>query len=136
MTLPVGGMSAGFVVSDFVAEAVPHSTLASYTFKAGIEPNVIPTTCAAQPNTFSRLVSVGRTACQDDTKYTWSWTFDDDGSSQLELWFEFPSGDDRVLHGVRNIPAEQIVWTNQQSPTGTVQAYDGPDNFTVSYLPD
>lgn len=33
--------------------------------------------------------------------------------------------------GVYEIPPEHIVWINQQSPTGMVQVYGGPGNFTV-----
>lgn len=89
-----------------------------------------------------------RTPCADD-RYAWAWTIlpsAPGGSSgpetdteaagrdaanatcNVEYWFEGPS---YRLYASHHVPANQIVWTNQQSPTGNVQAYAGPANFTV-----
>lgn len=79
-----------------------------------------------------------RTPCADDG-YTWAWTVLDTSASSdsstsdnttcnIEYWFE---GASYSLYASHPVPASQIVWTNQQSPTGNVQVYAGPANFTV-----
>ncbi|KAK8093476.1 hypothetical protein PG997_000161 [Apiospora hydei] len=97
------------------------------------------------------LVNVTRTPCADDARYTWAWTILTTTSSSsssksdsdtekadtsstanttcnIEYWFDGPG---YSLYASHHVPADQIIWTNQQSPTGTVQAYAGPANFTV-----
>ncbi|KAK7949280.1 uncharacterized protein PG986_010166 [Apiospora aurea] len=98
------------------------------------------------------LANVTRTPCADDARYTWAWTIltttttgsssksdsetaADTGSSSttnttcdIEYWFDGPG---YSLYASHHVPADPIVWANQQSPTGTVQAYAGPANFTV-----
>ncbi|KAK8040071.1 hypothetical protein PG993_008482 [Apiospora rasikravindrae] len=90
------------------------------------------------------LVNVTRTPCADDARYTWAWTILTSGTGaesdaeadtsttnttcNIEYWFD---GSGYSLYASHHVPADQIVWTNQQSPTGTVQAYAGPANFTV-----
>ncbi|KAK8862853.1 hypothetical protein PGQ11_009088 [Apiospora arundinis] len=113
----------------------------SYSFDLSTSTNTIATSCTATPRTESNgeLVNVTRTPCSDDARYTWAWTIlatTDPSSSggstnttcNIEYWFDGPA---YSLYAAHHVPADQIVWTNQQSPTGTVQAYAGPANFTV-----
>ncbi|KAK8086029.1 hypothetical protein PG994_001003 [Apiospora phragmitis] len=147
-----------FTITGLYAEVISHSLLSSYSFDLSTSPKTIATSCLATPQTESngQLVNVSRTPCADDARYTWAWTIitstsstssssdssnpntldaaDDKSSSttnttcNIEYWFEGPH---YSLYAAHHVPADQIVWTNQQSPTGTVQAYAGPANFTV-----
>ncbi|KAK7920033.1 hypothetical protein PG985_008055 [Apiospora marii] len=135
-----------FTIVNLYAEVVPHSS------SSRTSTNTIATSCVATPQTASNgeLVNVTRTPCDDDG-YTWAWTIvtsssDSDDASKsemetkaagrdaanttcnIEYWFE---GSSYSLYASHHVPASQIVWTNQQSPTGNVQAYAGPANFTV-----
>lgn len=47
-----------------------------------------------------------------------------DGGSDLELF----SGAASAIHTIKK---EEISEANQQSPTGTVQVYSGPQSFTA-----
>ncbi|KAK7978637.1 hypothetical protein PG996_004690 [Apiospora saccharicola] len=126
-----------FTIVNLYAEVVPHSS------SSRTSSNAIATSCVATPQTESNgeLVNVTQTPCADDG-YTWAWTIvTSPDSSQsnteadttnttcnIEYWFE---GSSYSLYALHPVPANQIVWTNQQSPTGSVQAYAGPANFTV-----
>ncbi|KAK8135048.1 hypothetical protein PG984_007060 [Apiospora sp. TS-2023a] len=134
-----------FTIVNLYAEVVPHSSSSRYSFDLSTSTNTIATSCVATPQTESNgeLVNVTRTPCADDG-YTWAWTIisssSEDASQSdtkadtanmtcnIEYWYEGPS---YSLYALHPVPANQIVWTNQQSPTGNVQAYAGPANFTV-----
>ncbi|KAK7980194.1 hypothetical protein PG990_003058 [Apiospora arundinis] len=130
-----------FSIVNLYAEVIPHSSSSRYSFDLSTSTNTIATSCTATPRTESNgeLVNVTRTPCADDARYTWAWTIlatTDSSSSggstnttcNIEYWFDGPA---YSLYAAHHVPADQIVWTNQQSPTGTVQAYAGPANFTV-----
>ncbi|KAK8107004.1 uncharacterized protein PG998_009017 [Apiospora kogelbergensis] len=137
-----------FTIVNLYAEVVPHSSSSRYSFDLSTGSNSIATSCVATPQTESNgeLVNVTRTPCDDDPRYTWAWTIvtttagsssgsedrEQDATTNatcnIEYWFVGPR---YSLYAAHHVPADQIVWTNLQSPTGTVQAYAGPANFTV-----
>jgi hypothetical protein len=55
-----------------------------------------------------------------------------DGGADLEINWGYDVG--RNLTGTRFIPDSEIVWTNTQVPTGTVQTYEGPADFVITDL--
>jgi hypothetical protein len=50
----------------------------------------------------------------------------------LTIDWEFQPGFN--LTGKEFIPASWIGWENTDSPTGQVQAYEGPKDFVISHL--
>ncbi|KAH9892150.1 hypothetical protein F4778DRAFT_751030 [Xylariomycetidae sp. FL2044] len=128
-----------FSVSQFSAGATPHSSIGyisltwSYTDPNTNTNSTTTTTCSARPATYQTLPSVAQTPCSDAaTSFNLTQTPDADGSgagAELTLWYEVAP--DQFASGTHAIPADQIVWTNQQSPTGTVQVYAGPQVFSV-----
>ncbi|KAI1078954.1 hypothetical protein F5B20DRAFT_545665 [Whalleya microplaca] len=119
-----------FTVSKFSAGATPHSSLGfvELTWSYAARKNATQTNCSAQPGTYQVFPSVPRTFCSDPLT-SFNLTRTEDGGASLELWYEQTPGS--FAHAVHPIKSEEIVWSNQQSPTGTVQVYSGPQNFTV-----
>ncbi|XXH02958.1 hypothetical protein Hte_009348 [Hypoxylon texense] len=109
-----------FSVSRFSAGATPHSIELSWSRGKN------ETKCSARPGTYQSFPSVGKTACSAPST-AFSLTKRDDGGADLSLF----SGNAQAIH---TITKDQIVWANQQSPTGTVQVYSGPQNFTAELV--
>ena len=40
----------------------------------------------------------------------------------------------RNLTGRHFIPSSEIIWTNEQVPTGRIQVYNGPKDFAITDL--
>ncbi|KAI0169422.1 hypothetical protein GGR52DRAFT_520687 [Hypoxylon sp. FL1284] len=116
----IHGLSA-FSVSKFAAGAVPHSSLGYIQLSWSTGKN--ETTCATYPSTYQTFPSVGKTSCNAPST-AFSLTRRTDGGADLKLF----SGEAQAVHIIKK---EEIIWTNQQSPTGTVQVYSGPQNFTA-----
>jgi hypothetical protein len=70
------------------------------------------------------------TAC-DDSSVSFSYS-SVEGGANLEVNWGYDAG--RNLTGTHFIPDSEIVWTNTQVPTGTVQVYAGPADFAVTDL--
>ncbi len=94
-------------------------------------PSVVAT-CIAVTSTGPLLSSVALTACGDYPDVSFSHTLVSNGSSVLAVTWAYTAG--RNLTGRHLIPGTDIVWTNQQSPTGTVQAYVGPSDLVMTDL--
>ncbi|KAK6949082.1 hypothetical protein Daesc_009155 [Daldinia eschscholtzii] len=117
------GTQAPFSISKFNAGATPHSSVGYVELTWSYSGGLNSTTCSAKPGTYQVFPSVEKTACSDPLTF-FNITKRPDGGADLELWY-------KEAYAIHNISADQIVWTNQQSPTGTVQVYVGPQNFTV-----
>ncbi|KAI0121351.1 hypothetical protein BJ170DRAFT_688103 [Xylariales sp. AK1849] len=149
--LPATPQPHGFTVQLLIARATPHSSMgqsvthhlldldscplldadlphARYSFELSYSPQMIATNCHAAPDMIGTLVDIKRTACDDD-RYNWAWTVEVDGTSDLELWYEYSLGE--FWYTRYSIPKNQITWTNKQSPTGMVQAYTGPKPLAI-----
>ncbi|KAI1760798.1 hypothetical protein GGR53DRAFT_508300 [Hypoxylon sp. FL1150] len=110
-----------FTVSQFSAGATPHSSIGYVELSWSTGKN--ETKCSARPGTYQSFPSVGKTACSAPST-AFSLTKREDGGADLALFL----GNAQAVH---TITKDQIIWTNQQSPTGTVQVYAGPQNFTA-----
>jgi hypothetical protein len=86
--------------------------------------------CSASALSYQVIPDLAPTAC-DDSSVSFSFTHVD-GGANLEFNWGYDTG--RNLTGTQFIPDSEIVWTNTQSPTGTVQAYDGPADFVIGDL--
>ncbi|KAI2782510.1 hypothetical protein F4815DRAFT_461719 [Daldinia loculata] len=117
------GTQAPFSISKFSAGATPHSSIGYVELTWSYSSGQNSTTCSANPGTYQVFPSVVKTACSDPSTF-FNLTKRSDGGADLELWYQ-------EAYAIHTISADQIVWTNQQSPTGTVQVYSGPQNFTV-----
>ncbi|KAI1771251.1 hypothetical protein F4818DRAFT_445586 [Hypoxylon cercidicola] len=113
-----------FSVSKFSAGATPHSSIGFIELNWSRGKN--ETKCSARPGTYQAFPSVGKTSCSAPST-AFSLTKRDDGGADLSLF----SGNAQAIH---TISKDEIVWTNQQSPTGTVQIYSGPQNFTAKLV--
>ena len=69
------------------------------------------------------------TVCSD-YRTAFNLTKTGDGGAELRLSYQPQPG--TSINGTHKILPDQIVWTNQESPTGQVQVYVGPASFTVS----
>ncbi|KAL7620577.1 hypothetical protein AAE478_009572 [Parahypoxylon ruwenzoriense] len=116
--------NATFFVSKFSAGATPHSIELSWSYSGGLN----ATACSAKPGTYQTFPSVAQTGCSDPST-SFNLTKRADGGADLGLFYEAAPG--ALASAIHSIEPEQIVWTNQQSPTGTVQVYAGPRNFSV-----
>ncbi|KAI1383951.1 uncharacterized protein F4822DRAFT_56348 [Hypoxylon trugodes] len=123
-------VNAPFTVSKLSAGATPHSSVGyiELTWSYG---GLNQTKCSAQPGTYQVFPTVAKTVCSDPST-SFNLTKRSDGGADLELWHEVAPG--TSASAVHTIQASEIVWTNQQSPTGTVQVYAGPQNFTVNAI--
>ncbi|KAI0105832.1 hypothetical protein F4814DRAFT_452213 [Daldinia grandis] len=117
------GTQPPFSISKFSAGATPHSSVGYIELTWSYSSGQNSTICSARPGTYQVFPSVEKTACSDPTTF-FSLNKRSDGGADLYLWYQ-------KAFAVHTIFADQIVWTNQQSPTGTVQVYAGPQNFTV-----
>ncbi|KAI1333853.1 hypothetical protein F5Y15DRAFT_322354 [Xylariaceae sp. FL0016] len=124
----VSAARAPFTVSKFNAGATPHSSIGYIELSWSYATGANASQCTARPATYQVFPSVEQTAC-DNPMTSFNLTQAADGGADLELWYKQTAG--RVAHGVHHIAADEIVWSNQQSPTGQVQVYAGPQNFTV-----
>ncbi|KAI0473548.1 hypothetical protein GGR56DRAFT_536854 [Xylariaceae sp. FL0804] len=124
----VGRPFAPLTVTQFEAGATPHSSIGyvELTLAPALGRNA--SQCTASPATYQVFPTVEQTAC-DDPAASFNLTRAEDGGADLALWYKHASG--KVAYGVHHIDADDIVYTNQESPTGTVQVYAGPQNFTV-----
>ncbi|KAI4859994.1 hypothetical protein F4820DRAFT_438157 [Hypoxylon rubiginosum] len=111
-------------VSKFSAGATPHSSIGYIELSWSRGQN--ETRCSARPGTYQSFPSVGKTSCSAPST-AFSLTKRDDGGADLSLF----SGNAQAIH---TITKDEIVWANQQSPTGTVQVYSGPQNFTAELV--
>ncbi|KAI0006609.1 hypothetical protein F4779DRAFT_595883 [Xylariaceae sp. FL0662B] len=123
-----GPLIAPFVVSKFSAGATPHSAIGFVELTWSYSKGLNSTRCAAQPGTYQVFPSVEQTTCSDPLT-SFNLTRREDGGADLQLWYGKVNAS--MIHAVHPIEPEQIVWSNQQSPTGTVQVYAGPQNFSV-----
>ncbi|KAI1465346.1 uncharacterized protein F4812DRAFT_118769 [Daldinia caldariorum] len=117
------GTKAPFTITKFNAGATPHSSVGYVELTWSYSNGLNSTTCSARPGTYQVFPSVEKTVCSDPFT-SFNLTKRSDGGADLELWYQ-------EAYAIHTISADQIVWTNQQSPTGTVQVYAGPQNFTV-----
>ncbi|CAJ2499706.1 Uu.00g025590.m01.CDS01 [Anthostomella pinea] len=117
-----------FAVSRFSAGATPHSSIGYIELTWSYSPGANASTCRASPATYQVFPSVEQTPCNDPAT-SFNLTMRADGGADLELWYEPRSG--ASAYGIHGIKAEEIVWANQESPTGIVQVYAGMQNFTV-----
>lgn len=101
-----------------------------FSFDYGKTAAAAPTAeCRASPSTYQVFPSIAQTVCSGQGA-SFNLTKTPDGGAALGLSLSVaPHG--HAYLGVYEIPPEQIVWINQQSPTGRVQVYGGPSNFTV-----
>ncbi|KAI1371880.1 hypothetical protein F4677DRAFT_434419 [Hypoxylon crocopeplum] len=117
-----------FSVTKFSAGATPHSSIGyielSWSYSGGLN----QTRCSASPGTYQVFPSIVQTSCSDPST-SFNLTKRADGGADLVLWHETAPA--AFAHAMHTITTDEIVWTNQQSPTGTVQVYAGPQNFTV-----
>ncbi|KAI8958043.1 hypothetical protein F5Y11DRAFT_54605 [Daldinia sp. FL1419] len=112
-----------FTISKFSAGATPHSSVGYVQLTWSYSNGQNFTTCSANPGTYQVFPVVEKTACSDPATF-FNLTKREDGGADLELWYQ-------EAYAIHTITKDQIVWTNQQSPTGTVQVYSGPQNFSV-----
>ncbi|KAI1413079.1 hypothetical protein F5Y13DRAFT_198825 [Hypoxylon sp. FL1857] len=118
-----------FSVTKFSAGAIPHSSVGYVEFNMSFVGGAVPATCSAHPEAYQSFPSaVVQTPCSDPSA-SFNLTRRADGGAYLQLWHEVKPG--AFAQGFHVIQANEIVWTNEQSPTGKVQVYLGPENFTV-----
>ncbi|KAI0023901.1 hypothetical protein F4780DRAFT_29015 [Xylariomycetidae sp. FL0641] len=118
-----------FAVAQFQAGATPHSSIGHINLSWASSPTAKMSTCTASPATYQVFPSVVQTECSAPGM-SFNLTTTEDGGADLMLVYE--QSTDVYVVGVHHITKEQIIWTNQQSPTGIVQTYSGPQNFTVA----
>jgi hypothetical protein len=99
-----------------------------YNFNVTVSPT-LTTTCSSVGTTNPVLSVVQETACGEGTGVWWSQSALPGTGFELKVTY-IVSG--VTFTGAHTITQEEIVWTNQQSPTGTVQTYVGPSNFTLT----
>ncbi|KAI2616150.1 hypothetical protein GGS26DRAFT_596982 [Hypomontagnella submonticulosa] len=117
-----------FSISKFNAGATPHSSVGYIELNWSYSGGLNQTTCSARPGTYQVFPSIGETSCSDPST-SFNLTRRADGGADLGLTYK--SASKSSASAVHFIPADEIIWTNQQSPTGAVQIYAGPQNFTV-----
>ncbi|KAI1100833.1 hypothetical protein F4804DRAFT_335871 [Jackrogersella minutella] len=117
------GGHAPFSVTKFSAGATPHSSIGYVELSWSYPGSSGEIKCSAKPGTAQSFPSVAKIPCSDPSTF-FSLTKRQEGGATLELWHE-------MTHGIHTIQEKDIVWTNQQSPTGTVQVYSGPQSFEV-----
>lgn len=100
-----------------------------FSFSYGKQATAPPAECRASPSTYQVFPSIAQTDCGGKGA-SFNLTKTPDGGAALGLSLEVAPHEHAYL-GVYEIPPEQIVWINQQSPTGMVQVYGGPGDFAV-----
>lgn len=86
--------------------------------------------CTGSTLGYQTIPDLAPTACADDSV---SFSFlHVDGGVDLTVNWGYDAG--RNLTGKHSIADNEIVWTNQQSPTGVVQVYEGPKDFIITDL--
>ncbi|OTB02933.1 hypothetical protein M426DRAFT_322178 [Hypoxylon sp. CI-4A] len=118
-----------FLVTKLSAGATPHSSIGYVELTWSYSGGLNQTSCSARPGTYQSFPSIAQTTCSDPST-SFNLTRRAEGGADLELWHEMAPGS--LAYAIHSIKAEEIIWTNQQSPTGTVQTYAGPQNFTVA----
>ncbi|KAI0377593.1 hypothetical protein F5Y04DRAFT_263710 [Hypomontagnella monticulosa] len=117
-----------FSITKFSAGATPHSSVGYIELNWSYSGGLNRTICSASPGTYQVFPSIGETPCSDPST-SFNLTRRADGGSDLGLTYK--SASKKSASAIHFIPADEIVWANQQSPTGAVQVYVGPQNFTV-----
>ncbi|KAI0595499.1 hypothetical protein F4775DRAFT_371677 [Biscogniauxia sp. FL1348] len=116
-----------FAVSKFQAGATPHSSIGHVSFDLSFGPSGSSTSCSASPPAYQSFPSIKQAPCED-TAASFNLTMSS-GGADLEIWQE--AGPDVFIRGTHHIVSKEIVWTNEQSPTGRVQVYQGAQDFTI-----
>ncbi|KAK8075718.1 hypothetical protein PG997_010381 [Apiospora hydei] len=120
---------SSFQIQNFIAGALPHSSNGYADLDFGFSDDSSPSTCHATPPIYQVFPSVPWTVCSD-YRTAFNLTKTDDGGA--ELWLSYQAELGTFTNGSHKISPDEIVWINQQSPTGQVQVYVGPPNFSVS----
>ncbi|KAK8064500.1 hypothetical protein PG994_007138 [Apiospora phragmitis] len=123
-----GGSS--FQIQNFIAGALPHSSDGYADLDFGFSEDSSPATCDATPPSYQVFPSVPWTICSD-YRTAFNLTKTSDGGAELRLSYQAEPGGS-FTNGTHKIAPDEIIWINQQSPTGEVQVYVGPQNFDVS----
>jgi len=105
----------------------PH--LRSYNVNATVSASK-SVACPARALGYTTLPDLAPTACDDPT-VSYSFTHVE-GGVDLEINYAYEAG--RNLTGTHFIPDSEIVLTNTESPTGTVETYAGPADFVITDL--
>ncbi|KAK7913959.1 hypothetical protein PG985_011662 [Apiospora marii] len=95
----------------------------------GFSEDSSPSTCHADVPSYQVFPTIPWTTCSD-YRTAFNLTTTSDGGAELRLSYQ--TGPSSFTNGTHKIPPDQIAWINQDSPTGEVQVYIGPTNFTVS----
>lgn len=104
----------------------------------GLNVTVSPSTsvtCSVSVLSYEELPNLPPTACGDPSvsfSFTHVNATGGGGGADLEINWGYAVG--RNLTGTRFVPDSEIVWTNTQDPTGTVQEYEGPAQFVITDL--
>ncbi|KAI1491179.1 hypothetical protein F5X96DRAFT_632762 [Biscogniauxia mediterranea] len=116
-----------FAVSKFQAGATPHSSVGHVSFDLSFGSGDSSTSCSARPPAYQSFPSINQAPCEDTTA-SFNLTMSSDGAD-LEIW---QGGEPGVfVRGTHHITSKEIVWANEQSPTGRVQVYQGAQDFTI-----
>ncbi|KAK7961717.1 uncharacterized protein PG986_002542 [Apiospora aurea] len=121
---------SSFQIQNFIAGALPHSSDGYADLDFGFSDDSSPSTCHATPPSYQVFPSVPWTVCSD-YRTAFNLTKTDDGGAELWLSYQAEPGT-TFTNGSHKISPDEIVWINQQSPTGQVRVYVGPPNFSVS----
>lgn len=101
----------------------------SFNLNVTVSPST-SATCGARVESNEDLPDLNSTACSGAPV---SFSFKHvDGGANLEINWGYAVG--RNLSGTHFVPDSQIVYTNTQVPTGTVQTYEGPADFAITDL--
>ncbi|KAH9990901.1 hypothetical protein F4779DRAFT_251962 [Xylariaceae sp. FL0662B] len=115
-------------IQRLTASSEPHGFVTHFAFDVVTSPGAGHTTCSGTGQSYQVLGNLPRTHCANSS-VDFSWEALEGGGAKLTVWRQGPNGS--WSHATRDIAADQISWTNEQSPTGRIQAYSGPQDFAL-----